>query len=90
MSSYSEVKSTDLEYVIVSYIRSWKTVVVAGLAFQNKKLWYPGAFFAWTDPASLGRREECQVIGHPDLPQDVRLIKEWCYPLEACISLPKS
>lgn len=80
MSSYMEVRSTDLEHVILSYISSWKTVVVAGLAFQNKKLWYPGAFFAWTDPASSGRRAECQVIGHPNLPRYVRLIKEWCYP----------
>lgn len=80
MSSYSEVRPTDLEHVIVSYISSWKTVIVAGLALQNKKLWYPGAFFAWTDPTSSGRRDECQVIGHPDLPRNVRLFKEWCYP----------
>ena len=80
MTSYSEVRPTDLGHVIRSYISSWETVVVAGLVFQDKKLWHPCAFFAWTDPASAGRREECQVIGHPDLPGNVRLIKEWCFP----------
>lgn len=80
MNSYSQVRPTDLEHVIVSYISSWETVVVAGLAFQNRKLWYPGALFAWTDPASSERRGECQVIGHPDLPGNVRLFKEWCSP----------
>ena len=80
MNNYSEIRLTDLEHVIHSYISSWETVVVAGLAFQNKKVWHPSAFFAWTDPASAGRRGECQIIGHPTLPRNVILIKEWCFP----------
>ena len=80
MSSYSEIPLSDLRQVIDSYVSSWKIVVVAGVAFQYKKLWYPSALFAWTDPVSLGRVDQKEVIGQPDLPGNLRMFKEWCYP----------